>query len=205
MKKVNMSPFFDAEGAPSPLRTVITMILMCLLCMMLFSGCSNDGVLNLIGGEDNDEYDYSNRTEVAPTPTPNPDSDEEEEDEEDEEEEEVAVANLHPLFVLLLVSFAMTGCTTVNNVKSGPFSLVRLESDSGTKANANASVLLGTRSVIDGQASEGSTTDGQNWLDTQGGGEVAANTAVGDSEASQEVAEAQEEASNEDVLINSEE
>jgi len=122
-----------------------------------------------------------------PDPTPTP--------------EVVSEANLAPFALVVLLSLLFTGCTTVNNVNPGGglFSYVSFSSDSGTKANASASVSGYNRGgVNDTKAAEGPIDGGENWTDSQGGGEVSANTAVGESEASQEVADDPEEVAPEE-------
>ena len=87
------------------------------------------------------------------------------------------------LFVLL-----GAGCTT-RNTFNGNVGTVRI--DSGTKANASASISAYARgSYLETEATEAaSKEDGQTWIDTQGGGEVAANanTKVGQGNDSQAI------------------
>lgn len=118
-----------------------------------------------------------------------------EEDANDEEDVlEVSEASLSPLAFLLMVAFLMSGCMTWNKVDiAGNVESLDFDSESGSKANATAQITGYSRGgVQDGAASEGGTSTDENWTDAVGGGEVSANTAVGESEASQEVKEEEE-------------
>jgi hypothetical protein len=92
------------------------------------------------------------------------------------------------LFLLASLSLAFVGCTT-RNTFHGDIGSVRIES--GTKANASMSLSGYARgSALETEATESEAKeDGQTWIDTQGGGEVAANanTKVGQGNDSQAI------------------
>jgi uncharacterized lipoprotein YehR (DUF1307 family) len=92
------------------------------------------------------------------------------------------------LLLLASLSLALSGCTTRNTFQ-GDVGTVRI--DSGTKANASLSLSAYARgSALETESTEAaSKEDGQTWIDTQGGGEVAANanTKVGAGNDSQNV------------------
>jgi len=89
---------------------------------------------------------------------------------------------------LILLALSSAGCMTrIENSGSG----YTVRVDSGTKANASLSLSAYARgAVLETEASEaGKKEDGQTWIDTQGGGEVAANanTKVGEGNDTQDL------------------
>jgi hypothetical protein len=164
-----------------------------LLAILLFAGCSyrdedqsgveirtrdasgNIVLENIVTGEQRELPDTLTEAlieaEAEATPDPNQ-------------------SGLGGLLGILLVLSLASGCVTRNEVQTGPFSVVNFESDSGTKANANAQITGYSRGGIqEGSASEGSTSEDENWTDAVGGGEVAANTDVGGGDDTQGIEE----------------
>lgn len=118
-----------------------------------------------------------------PDPTPTP--------------EEVSEASLIPFALVVLLALMMTACNMSRITIEGD--VTTFNNEGGTKANATAQISGYSRGgVQDGKSSEGSKSEDENWTDAIGGGEVSANTAVGDGDASQEVVDDAEELSGEE-------